>query len=150
MAATKSKALGLVETRGLIAAIEAADAMTKAANVKLIGLEQTVAALITVQVVGDTAAVRSAVDAGGAAAERVGVLVSTHVIPRPSSDVEKMQFGESSEAARRERSTGSRKDMTVRELRRLARRTPGLSIQGREIARANKQQLLDVLGPGRG
>jgi microcompartment protein CcmL/EutN len=77
------KALGLVETRGLVAAIEAADAMVKAANVTLIGKERTDPALITIKVVGETAAVRSAVDAGSAAAKRVGVLVSTHIIPQP-------------------------------------------------------------------
>jgi len=77
------KALGLVETRGLVAAIEAADAMVKAANVVLVGKERTDPALITIKVVGETAAVRSAVDAGAAAASRVGVLVSTHIIPQP-------------------------------------------------------------------
>lgn len=77
------KALGLVETRGLVAAIEAADAMIKAANVTLIGKERTDPALITIKVVGETAAVRSAVDAGAAAAGRIGVLVSTHIIPQP-------------------------------------------------------------------
>lgn len=143
------KALGLVETKGLIAAIEAADAMVKAASVKLIGIEQTVAALMTVQVSGDTAAVQSAVDAGRAAAERVGELVSSHVIPRPADEVAEMQsmtgereaFGISKApvAAR------SLEQMTVRELRTLARKTEGLSIQGREIARASKSQLLDVL-----
>ncbi len=152
MAATHQKALGLVETRGLVAAIEAADAMTKAARVKLIGLEQTVAALITVQVVGETAAVRSAVDAGRAAAERVGELVATHVIPRPASDVERMQFDEKPGLSGNASSPGEARaieDMTVRELRALARRTLGLSIQGREIARANKEQLLRVLGSRR-
>ncbi len=77
------KALGLVETRGLVAAIEAADAMVKAANVVLIGKERTDPALITIKVVGETAAVRSAVDAGAAAASRVGIVVSTHIIPQP-------------------------------------------------------------------
>jgi len=77
------KALGLIETRGLVAAIEAADAMVKAANVKIVGKEQTNPALITIKIVGDVAAVKSAVDAGAAAAQRVGELVSTHVIPQP-------------------------------------------------------------------
>ena len=77
------KALGLIETRGLVAAIEAADAMVKAANVKIVGKEQTSPALITIKIVGDVAAVKSAVDAGAAAAQRVGELVSTHVIPQP-------------------------------------------------------------------
>jgi ethanolamine utilization protein EutM len=77
------KALGLIETRGLVAAIEAADAMVKAANVKIVGKEQTSPALITIKIVGDVAAVKSAVEAGAAAAQRVGELVSTHVIPQP-------------------------------------------------------------------
>jgi microcompartment protein CcmL/EutN len=82
-----AKALGLVETRGLVAAIEAADAMVKAANVTLVGKETTNPALITIKIVGETAAVRSAVDAGSAAAKRVGVLVSTHIIPQPDDQM---------------------------------------------------------------
>lgn len=83
-------ALGLVETQGLIGAIEAADAMVKAANVRLIAKEKITAALVTVKVVGDVAAVRSAVDAGSAAASRVGQLVSSHVIPRPDLQLEEI------------------------------------------------------------
>jgi ethanolamine utilization protein EutM len=81
------KALGLVETRGLVAAIEAADAMVKAANVILIGKEKTDPALITVKIVGETAAVKSAVDAGASAAKRVGELVSIHIIPQPDEQM---------------------------------------------------------------
>lgn len=82
-----STALGLVETRGLVAAIEAADAMLKASNVKLIGKEITKAALVTIKVTGDVAAVKSAVDAGAAAANRVGEVVTTHVIPQPDKQI---------------------------------------------------------------
>lgn len=81
-------ALGLIETKGLVAAIEAADAMTKAANVTLIGKEQIGSGLVTVMVRGDVGAVKAAVDAGAAAAERVGKVVSVHVIPRPHTEVE--------------------------------------------------------------
>ena len=81
------KALGLIETRGLVAAIEAADAMVKAANVKIVGKEHTNPALITIKIVGDVAAVKSAVDAGAAAAQRVGELVSIHVIPQPDKQM---------------------------------------------------------------
>ena len=81
-------ALGMVETRGLIGAIEAADAMVKAANVRLIGKEQIGSGLVTVFVRGDVGAVKAATDAGAAAAGRVGELVSVHVIPRPHGDVE--------------------------------------------------------------
>ncbi len=81
-------ALGMIETRGFVGAVEAADAMIKAANVQLMGKEQVGSGLVTVIVRGDVGAVKAATDAGAAAAERVGELVSVHVIPRPHSDVE--------------------------------------------------------------
>ena len=81
-------ALGMVETRGLVGSIEAADAMVKAANVHLIGKERVGGGLVTVMVRGDVGAVKAAVEAGGAAAKRVGELVSVHVIPRPHEEVE--------------------------------------------------------------
>ncbi len=83
-----NNALGLIETKGLVGAIEAADAMTKSANVELIGYEKIGSGLVTVMVRGDVGAVKAAVDAGVAAARNVGEVVSTHVIPRPHSDVE--------------------------------------------------------------
>lgn len=159
-------ALGMIETKGLVAAIEAADAMVKTAEVSIVSVEQTVAALITIHVFGETAAVQAAVDAGRAAAERVGELLSSHVIPRPDADVRKLVLEEVS-APSKESSTarsskpksdtktatpaksqiksGDLESMTVRELRSLARETPGLPIQGREIARSNKQTLVDLL-----
>ncbi len=84
----KSEALGMVETRGLVGSIEAADAMIKAANVHLIGKEHVGGGLVTVMVRGDVGAVKAATDAGAAAAQRVGELVSVHVIPRPHAEVE--------------------------------------------------------------
>lgn len=84
----EKQALGMVETRGLIGAIEAADAMVKAANVTLVGKEQIGSGLVTVMVRGDVGAVKASVEAGSEAAKRVGELVSTHVIPRPHSEVE--------------------------------------------------------------
>ena len=81
------KALGLIETRGLVGAIEAADAMVKAANVTLAGKEQVRAGLVTIKVLGEVAAVKASVDAGAAAAQRVGELVSTHVIPQPDEQL---------------------------------------------------------------
>lgn len=84
----EKEALGMVETRGLVGAIEAADAMVKAANVKLIGKEQIGSGLVTVMVRGDVGAVKAATEAGASAAKLVGELVSVHVIPRPHSDVE--------------------------------------------------------------
>jgi microcompartment protein CcmL/EutN len=82
------EALGMVETKGLVGAIEAADAMVKAANVTLVGKEKVGSGLVTVMVRGDVGAVKASVDAGASAAKRVGELVSVHVIPRPHSDVE--------------------------------------------------------------
>ncbi|NOU56783.1 MULTISPECIES: BMC domain-containing protein [Bacillati] len=81
-------ALGMVETKGLVGAVEAADAMVKAANVKLIGKVHVGGGLVTVMVRGDVGAVKASTDAGAAAAEKVGELVSVHVIPRPHSDIE--------------------------------------------------------------
>ena len=87
MADVQMIALGMVETRGLVGAIEAADAMVKAADVHLIGKEQIGSGLVTVMVRGDVGAVKAATDAGAAAAKRVGELVSVHVIPRPHGDL---------------------------------------------------------------
>lgn len=83
-----TNALGMVETKGLVGAIEAADAMVKSANVQLVGKEQVGGGLVTVMVRGDVGAVKSATDAGAAAAEKVGELISVHVIPRPHNEVE--------------------------------------------------------------
>ena len=83
-----SNALGMIETKGLVGAIEAADAMVKAANVTLLGKERAGGGLVTVMVRGDVGAVKAATDAGAAAAQRVGELVSVHVIPRPHDEVE--------------------------------------------------------------
>jgi len=91
------QALGMVETKGLIAAIEAADAMVKAANVTLVGKEKIGSGLVTVMVRGDVGAVKASVEAGAAAAKRVGELFSVHVIPSPNEDVE-MLLGEAPQA----------------------------------------------------
>ena len=84
------EALGMVETKGFVAAIEAADAMVKSANVQLIGSEKIGAGFVTVMVRGDVGAVKAATDAGAAAAGKVGEVISVHVIPRPHTDVEKL------------------------------------------------------------
>jgi ethanolamine utilization protein EutM len=86
----RGEALGMVETKGLVGAIEAADAMVKAANVVLVGYEKIGSGLVTVMVRGDVGAVKAATDSGAAAAQRVGELVSIHVIPRPHADIEKI------------------------------------------------------------
>ncbi len=84
------EALGLIETRGFVSAVEAADAMVKAANVRLIGKEKSGSGLVAVMVRGDVGAVKAATQAGAEAARRVGELVSVHVIPRPHADVEEL------------------------------------------------------------
>lgn len=86
--ANEMSALGMIETKGLVGAVEAADAMVKAANVKLIGKIHVGGGLVTVMVRGDVGAVKASTDAGAAAAEKIGELVSVHVIPRPHSDIE--------------------------------------------------------------
>ena len=85
-----SEALGMIETRGFAAMVEAADAMVKSANVQLIGSEKIGAGFVTVMVRGDVGAVKAATDAGAAAAGKVGEVISVHVIPRPHTDVEKL------------------------------------------------------------
>lgn len=84
------EALGLIETKGLVSMIEAADAMVKAANVTLVGMEKIGSGLVTVMVRGDVGAVKAATDAGAAAARRVGEVVSVHVIPRPHSNIDEV------------------------------------------------------------
>lgn len=174
-------ALGLIETKGLVGAIEAADAMTKTANVRLIGTEYVRNGLVTVKIMGETAAVKAAVDAGAAAAQRVGHLVSVHVIPRPDEQTDFIIFDkavikldednknnpqnskknvkkdtkseptlfDSDEKSPKELvdpkslDYSSLEGMTVEELRRLARKTQGFPIFGREISKANKSTLLN-------
>lgn len=158
-------ALGMIETRGLVGSIEAADVMVKTANVRILGTEYIKNGLVTVQIIGEVAAVKAAVDAGSAAASRVGQLVSTHVIPRPAEEVEFLlkrspqrpaPDKEPAPPAGQEQATlfGSADDaeyrarleaMTVPELRTLARETGGLGIAGREISKANKEELIHEL-----
>ena len=109
------KALGMVETRGLVASIEAADAMVKSAKVTIVGKERAQAGLITIMVIGETAAVTSAVDAGAAAAQRVGELVSTHVIPRPDDQLSFIiPGGDSEKAVRKEKPKPANKTVAVK------------------------------------
>ena len=86
----QQEALGMVETKGLVGAVEAADAMVNSANVSLVGYEKIGSGLVTVMVRGDVGAVKASTDAGAAAAQKVGEVVSVHVIPRPHTDVEKI------------------------------------------------------------
>jgi ethanolamine utilization protein EutM len=126
--------------------------MLKAANVRLVGIEQTVPALMTVKVVGETAAVRAAVDAGAAAAERVGTVVSKHVIPRPSSDVAAVFIEDATPRAAAPPIAGTvandpddLEERTVKELREMAREIEDFPLRGREISRATKDELIALL-----
>ena len=143
------RALGLVETKGLVGALEAADAGLKAADVRLLGSERADAGLVTVMFGGDVAAVRAAVDAGAAAAERVGHLISAHVIPRPHAALANIERDDDgTNAAPRPPMRGGRYDlaalerMKVVELRGMARLIAGFPIRGRDVARASREELL--------
>ncbi len=143
------RALGLVETRGLVGAIEAADAGVKAAPVESAGSEYADAGLVTVFFRGDVAAVKAAVDAGAAAAERVGELVSVHVIPRPHPDLDMLApEGRSPPAESGADGPGRVSDdlpsMKVVELRRAARAVKNFPIKGRNLARAGREEILDA------
>jgi len=195
-------ALGLIETKGLIGAIEAADAMAKTANVQIVGKEKINAAMVTIKVVGEVAAVKAAVDAGAAAAQRVGHLLSAHVIPRPDDQLEdiiyqikkeetpaepavekpipeiveetapdeKTEVVEDSEEETSSEDEGTLFDssekvkeiieglkedsssippledlkaLNVHELRHLARTCEGFPIKGRQISKANRDELIN-------
>lgn len=154
------EALGMIETKGLVSSIEAADAMVKAANVRLSGKTLVGGGLVTVMVTGDVGAVKAATDAGAAAASRVGELVSVHVIPRPHQEVYEMLRGEPEEAVEMEPEMEPESEqpimeepatqddlekMTVDELRHYARQLEGLTLTGREVSKANKGQLIELI-----
>ena len=134
------QALGLIETRGLVGAIEAADAGLKAAPVRLLGMERTDPALITVLFAGDTASAKAAVDAGAAAAERVGELVAVHIIPRPFPGLELMS-DEAENGAGAPPGTAL-SEMKVVDLRHRARQLENFPLKGRELSTANRDELL--------
>ncbi len=160
-------ALGMVETRGLVGAIEAGDVMVKTANVRLVDVEYIKNGFVTVKCIGEVAAVKAAVDAAGAAAQRVGELIATHVIPRPVEDIEtilrkpqeKVVPPTETDVKKKQGSTRPTLEpvetadeykkqldvMTVHELRRVARGNGNLGIQGRQISKANKKQLISEL-----
>jgi len=136
------EALGMVETRGLVGAIEAADAMLKAAPVKLVGYELATGAYVCVKVVGTTAACYAAVEAGAAAAARVGELISTHVIPRPAEDTATHLIPPVKRGPERKVDL---EGLTVKELRELARKLPGIGLSGREISNATREKLIEEI-----
>jgi ethanolamine utilization protein EutM len=185
----KNQALGMIETRGLVPAIEAGDAGVKAAQVKLLGYEIVKGGLVMVAFTGDVAAVQASVSAGSAAAGKVGHVISEHVIPRPEVDISMVFTGspedpdddpnpsdspgntcseiaipnnqtvindEAENVSSTENKEGTEEEntdlttMTVGELRKLARQTPGITIHGREISRANKEKLIKEILRARG
>ena len=143
----EERALGLIETRGLVAAIEAADAMVKAAKVRLVGKSLSTGGLVMVKVVGEVGAVRSAISAGSQAAERVGELISTHIIPRPDVQTEKIIYVDEVEPTTSPTTSRKKKirEMTVQQLRQLARETEEFPLHGREISTADKERLVQEL-----
>lgn len=153
MASWVDQALGLVETKGLVGAIEAADAGLKAADVILLGSERADAGLVTVMFGGDVAAVKAACDAGAAAAERVGSLVGVHVIPRPHPGLAAIEAdespgkragedGDASEVPNGGYDLAALGNAKVVELRDMARRVGNFPLKGRDVARASREELL--------
>ena len=148
-AVPEGEALGLLETHGLVAAIEAVDAMLKAADVRLLRQQRTVPAMITHVVTGETAAVQAAVDAGAAAAARVGKVAGVLVIPRPADGLLSL-FGSAPASApasggQSTETDDDYDDQTVRDLRQLARDRDDESFQGRVISKATKDELVAFL-----
>lgn len=141
------QALGLIETIGFVGITEAADAATKAASVVLSAIERIDGGLVSIRLLGDVGAVQAAVEAGAQAAQKVGALKSSHVIPNPHEDLVRLFKLQGSSALE---SNENLEDVSVHRLRQIARETPGLSIQGREISRANREQLLQELRRVRG
>jgi ethanolamine utilization protein EutM len=135
--------LGLIETRGLVGAIEASDAGVKASPVEFAGFQYADAGLVTAVFRGSVAAVKAAVDAGAAAADRVGQLVAVHVIPRPVSGLEQM-FGSNRDLAGNSGPVAPRQlaAMKVVELRKTARATPDFPLKGRVLAKSGRDEIL--------
>ncbi len=153
-------ALGMIETRGLVAAIEAADAACKAANVKLVGKEYIGGGYVTIKIIGEVAAVKAAVDAGAAAAQRVGELVSVHVIPRPIDDLEMLIYPEKQPEGAKptvdpqfdlpeyqspDELRSYLDGLSVMQLRSIARRIEEIELSGREISKATKEELIEKI-----
>jgi len=145
------RALGLIETHGLIGAIEAGDAGVKAAPVELVEVEFVQGARVTVLFQGDVAAVKAAIDAAAAAAERVGELLSAHVIPRPHEDLDRiagdggapMGGTPAADAGSDAGDPASLLSLKVVELRRAARKVENFPLRGRMLARASRGEILD-------
>lgn len=157
-----SQALGLVETYGYVAAVEAADVCLKAANVELRGIELVTGGLVTVKVTGDVGAVKAAVEASRTAVEKVGHLISTHVIPRPAADTSILVLNSRNDAAVAEDANKDEakcesdvfltldfmqqlNNMKVVELRTVARQMEGIGIERSRIKFATRKELLEAI-----
>ena len=144
-------ALGLIETRGLVGSIAAADAMLKTARVALLGIERIKNGMVTVEVAGEVAAVQAAVAAASQIVPQVGTLVSAHVIPRPQDEIEPLLRRHAPPHPPPDPPPGPAPDpddlerLNVHQLRALARNTPGLGIAGRQISKANRHVLIEEL-----
>ena len=142
-------AIGLIETRGLVGVIEAADTAAKTADVRLLGFERIGGGFVSLSFRGDTASVTTAVEAAREAASRVGEVVSAHVIPSPRIDVEALAPAAPDPRPERDAELPELPEdleaLPVTRLRGLARQTAGVGLQGRQISRANKQQLIQAL-----
>jgi len=147
MSTFEERTLGLIETRGLVAAIEVADAMVKAAKVKLVGKSNTRGGLVMIKIIGEVGAVRAAISAGSQAAERVGELISTHIIPRPDEQTERLVYAEEVEGLESNKAQTKKKlrEMTVQQLRQLAREVDDFPFHGRKISTADKETLVKEL-----
>jgi ethanolamine utilization protein EutM len=134
------KALGLIELLGFVGVVEAADAAAKAASVEVCAFERADGGLVSIQILGDVGAVMAAVEAGSRAAQNVGDLVASHVIPNPHAQlVEKFGLNHQANAP------VDLETLSVTQLRQLARKTPTVAIQGREVSRANRDRLIREL-----
>lgn len=142
-------AIGLIETRGLVGVIEAADTAAKTADVRLLGFERIGGGFVSLSFQGDTASVETAVEAAREAAARVGEVVSAHVIPSPRIDVGALASVPAAPDHAPDRPPPETPEdldsLPVARLRQLARQTAGVGLHGRQISRANKQQLVEAL-----
>ena len=147
-------AIGLIETRGLVGVIEAADAAAKSAQVELLGIEQIGAGLVSVRFSGEVAAVQVAVQAGVQAALKVSEVISHHVIPAPHIDLKDLLQGPPPAPVASPQQTAATTtpsdptelhDFPVARLRQLVRQLPASALKGRQVSRANKQALIDEL-----
>ncbi|MCK4234796.1 BMC domain-containing protein [candidate division WOR-3 bacterium] len=136
--------LGMIETKGLTAAIESADAMTKTAEVHLLGYELSTGGYVCVKIIGEVAAVKAAVETAANRSAQIGELISVHVIPRPHIEIYSIVHATTKPASTKGEKTDIKilEELSVTELRKIARNTDGIEIKGREISKSNKDKLI--------